>query len=132
MIDRFGHQLHVQSVVAPCRHCLRIPLVAEDMILISYRALPDSGPYAEVGPIFVHARVCERYADVASFPRDFLSRSLVIRAYDIDGRIADAVVAQPGEAEPAAYAFLQNDAIAEVHVRHISYTCFDFKIIRAA
>lgn len=25
------------------------------MILMSYRVLPDTNPYAEVGPIFIHA-----------------------------------------------------------------------------
>ena len=46
---------------------------------MSYQPLPDTNPYAEIGPIFIHARV----------------------------------------------------EIAEVHVRHRSYTCYDFKVVRA-
>jgi hypothetical protein len=130
MRDRFGHQLHVTTTQAPCRLCLRISPNPEQLILLSYQPSRDSGPYAEIGPIFVHARACERYDASETFPEDFRSRSLVVRAYNDAGEIADAVVAGPGEAEERAREFLQNPAIAELHVRHVSYTCFDFKIIR--
>jgi hypothetical protein len=130
--DAFGHELTVSTVIAPCRHCLRIPSQPQEMILLSYQVLPDTGPYAEVGPIFVHAEPCERYADALTFPEDFRSRQLVLRAYDRAGSIADAIVSDPGNAERDALAFLKNRSVAEVHVRHVSYTCFDFKIVRAS
>jgi hypothetical protein len=129
--DSFGHKLHVERNQAPCRSCLRISKAPEDLILLSYQPLPDTNPYAEIGPIFIHARACAPY-DAAEFPADFLERELVVRAYNSEGRIADAVVAAPGHAEAAAYAFLADDAIAEVHVRHRSYTCFAFKVARAS
>jgi hypothetical protein len=131
MRDGFGHELAVTSVVAPCRACLRIPRSPEPMILLSYRPLEDTNPYAEIGPIFIHAEACEPYSDVTEFPPDFAARPLVVRAYDRDGRIADAAVAEPGEAPAQARRFLDDDAIAEVHVRHVSYTCYDFRIVRA-
>ncbi|MEO6914163.1 MAG: DUF1203 domain-containing protein [Candidatus Baltobacteraceae bacterium] len=129
MQDAFGHNLHVVKEQGPCRLCLRIAEGPEEMILLSYRPLPDRGPYAEIGPIFIHARECTPYTEPENFPRDFLSRPLILRAYDHQGRIVDAVVAQPGDAERQALNFLQNSSVAEVHVRHISYTCFDFKIL---
>jgi len=128
--DTFGHQLHVERNQAPCRSCLRISKVPEDLILLSYQPLPDTNPYAEIGPIFIHAHTCTPY-DAPDFPGDFLDRELVVRAYDDEGRIADATVAAPGEAEYAAAVFLRGDRIAEVHIRHRSYTCYDFKVIRA-
>ncbi|HUA08850.1 MAG TPA: DUF1203 domain-containing protein [Candidatus Acidoferrales bacterium] len=127
--DRFGHDLRVERNQAPCRSCLRIANEPEDLILLSYQPLPDRNPYAEIGPIFIHARACEPYA-AAEFPSDFRVRELIVRAYDRDGRIADALVAAPGEAEAACAAFLSRDEIAEVHVRHRSYTCYDFKVVR--
>ncbi|HTX56568.1 MAG TPA: DUF1203 domain-containing protein [Candidatus Acidoferrales bacterium] len=77
--DDFGHRLHVEWNQAPCRSCLRISRAPQELILLSYQPLPDTNPYAEIGPIFIHARV----------------------------------------------------EIAEVHVRHRSYTCYDFKVVRA-
>ena len=128
--DGFGHELHVERNQAPCRSCLRILKAPEVLILLSYQPLPDTNPYAEIGPIFIHAYACEPYRS-REFPADFLERELVVRAYNLDGRIADAVATAPGDAESAAAAFLGDDRIAEVHVRHRSYTCFDFKIVRA-
>jgi hypothetical protein len=128
--DGFGHQLHIERNQAPCRSCLRISKAPEDLILLSYQPLADVNPYAEVGPIFIHAQPCAPY-DSPDFPADFLERELVVRAYNLEGRIADAVVAAPGKAERAAADFLRGDAIVEVHVRHRSYTCYDFRIVRA-
>jgi Protein of unknown function (DUF1203) len=130
--DRFGHELSVVETQAPCRVCLRISKHPEKLILLSYQPLPDTGPYAEVGPIFVHAARCRRYVDEPSFPDDFSDRRLVLRAYGRDGRIANALVAEAGTAPQRAAALLSDTQVAEIHVRHESYTCFDFKIQRAS
>jgi hypothetical protein len=127
--DGFGHPLQVERNQAPCRSCLRISKEPEDLILLSYQPLPDTNPYAEVGPIFIHAHACTPY-NADAFPEDFLERELVVRAYNHEGRIADAVVAAPGKAEDAATAFFADERIAEVHIRHTSYTCYDFKVTR--
>lgn len=131
MRDRFGHDLKIVQDKAPCRVCLRISEAPEDLILLSYQPLADTGPYAEVGPIFIHATRCEPYGEATSFPNDFANRRLVLRAYGYDGGIVDATVAEPGTAPARTAAFLSDDQIAEVHVRHESYTCFDFKVVRA-
>jgi hypothetical protein len=128
--DDFGHELEAFTTQAPCRVCLRISTQPERLILLSYRPLSDLNPYAEVGPIFIHERDCVPY-DAAMFPPDFQTRRLVIRAYDARGFIHDAIVAAPGEGERIAAAFLALPQVAEVHVRHDSYTCFDFAIVRA-
>jgi hypothetical protein len=130
--DRFGHLVDALIERGPCRVCLRISKEPEEFLLLSYQPLADRNPYAEIGPIFIHARECEPYSAPDEFPADFAERQLVVRAYDRDGRIADAVVAEPGEAPAAAARFLSDSNIAEVHVRHTSYTCFDFKIVRAS
>lgn len=130
--DDFGHDAVVYRDAAPCRVCLRIGAVPENLLLLSYRPLDDCNPYAEVGPIFIHEDPCEPYSAFDAFPEDFVSREVVIRAYDREGRIAAAMVAQPGLGADAAAEFLRNPEIAEVHVRHVSYTCYDFKIVRAS
>jgi hypothetical protein len=132
MRDRFGHPVHVTSAQAPCRVCLQISKAPEDLILLSYQPMPDTGPYAEIGPIFIHAHRCTPYADIETFPQDFASRRLVVRAYGREGEIVDAVVAEPGEGPDRAATFLNRNDVSEVHVRHESYTCFDFKVVRAS
>lgn len=128
--DEFGHQLRVERNSGPCRICLRQSKEPEDLILLSYQPLSDTNPYAEIGPILIHPHACVPY-DMSAFPEDFLERELVVRAYNVEGRIADAVVAAPGDADRAASAFLENHDIAEVHVRSRAYTCFLFKAVRS-
>ncbi len=130
MKDDFGHTLHVRSEQAPCRSCLTIPSSPESLILLSYQPLPDRNPYAEIGPIFVHARDCKPYELLDSFPEDFAGRELILRAYNYDGEISDAMIGAPGKIPALAARLLSDPNVHEVHVRHLSYTCYDFKIVR--
>ncbi len=131
MTDRFGHRLHITKTMAPCRLCLRISKAPQDFILLSYQPLPDTGPYAEIGPIFIHADPCEPYPDSQTFPQDFASRPLVLCSYNRAGEIHESLVAEAGEGELRANELLGDLAAVEVHVRHVSHTCFDFKIVRS-
>ena len=131
--DEFGHDLRPEIIqgAAPCRHCLRIAQPGEKMLLLSYRPFAaDFGPYSEVGPIFIHADACERYRDEQAIPADFAGRELVMRAYNRQHAIHNSVIAPPGMALERAAAFLENPQVAYVHVRHTTYTCFDFQIER--
>jgi hypothetical protein len=130
MIDRFGHRLQITKTQAPCRVCLKISQEPEDLILLSYQPLEDTGPYAEIGPIFIHAKACEAYADSQNFPPDFASRALVLRSYNAAGEIVDSLVAPPGTAQRWASHLFNDPSAVEVHVRHISHTCFDFRIVK--
>jgi Protein of unknown function (DUF1203) len=129
--DAFGHDLEVQRDTGPCRVCLRISKAPENSLPLSYQPLPDRNPYAEVGPIFIHDHDCAPYRALDAFPEDFVERELVLRAYDGEGKIFDAAVAPSGQGARIAAEFLSNADVHEVHVRHTTYTCFDFKIVRA-
>lgn len=130
--DDFGHTLAVQpGETAPCRSCLRITNPGEPLILLTYRPFDaDYGPYAETGPVFIHADPCEPYASKTTFPKEFETRSLVLRAYDAQHRIAESMVAQPGAAEAAARALFEDPRIRCVHARNVAYGCFNFAVER--
>jgi hypothetical protein len=56
--DRFGNEL--TPIVdaeggSPLRCCLRRSTPGERLYLIAYRPFTRPGPYAEAGPVFVHA-----------------------------------------------------------------------------
>ena len=59
------------------------------MILFPYQSIPSGRPYAESGPIFVHADPCEPYAASGEYP-PALRRGRVLRAYDADDMMIDA------------------------------------------
>src|SRR3954469_11018460 len=72
---------------APLRCCLRDSRPGERRILLAYSPFERSGPYAEVGPVFVHADDCAGYPADGGYPDDYRSRRQVFRAYRSDGSI---------------------------------------------
>ena len=116
---------------APCRHCLRWAEPGERVILFTYASIPSGCPYAESGPIFVHEHSCEPYGATNEYPADF-RQGRVLRAYDSEENMIDAVVVD-SEAPEAIIAKLLNDPrTAFLQVRSVSRGCFTFKIERAS
>lgn len=132
MRDEFGNELFVweHEAGAPCRQCLRISRPGEPLILFAYRPFETHNPYAEVGPVFIHAHACETYADQEQFPADFAARTLTLRAYDERGWIVDGVVATPEAREAALARLFALDGVRFVHVRNPGWGCYDFRIER--
>jgi hypothetical protein len=132
--DAHGNALRVQesdSDTAPCRSCLRVTPRGTRLILFAHRPFETEGPYAEIGPVFVHAEACEPYRARSVFPPDFRARPLVFRAYDAAGAIHGATLAYGKEAERTLARQFADVAVARVHVRNPAWGCFDFAVERA-
>ena len=114
---------------APCRHCLTWAKPGERVILFPYQAIPSDRPYAESGPIFIHAEPCARYNSPDQLPRE-LRGGRAIRAYNRQHEIVAAEVAD-GAPEELAARLLQDEAVDFLHVRSASHGCYTFKIERA-
>ncbi len=130
---RHGNALRVQvsdSDTAPCRASLRVTLRGTRLILFAHRPFATEGPYAETGPVFVHADPCESYRASDVFPPDFRSRRLVFRAYDAAGAIHDATLADGVDAEETWARQFADAAVARVHVRNPAWGCLDFAVER--
>jgi hypothetical protein len=115
--------------VAPCRHCLTWAKPGERVILFEYGAIAADQPYAESGPIFVHAEPCNRYVPSSGFPGELRS-GRAIRAYNQENEIVAAEVVN-GAPEEATARLLENDAVRFLHVRSASHGCYTFKVERA-
>jgi len=48
-----------QGGANPCRHCLGLIADGEPKLVLSYRPFDTAQPYAEAGPIFLHAQACQ-------------------------------------------------------------------------
>jgi hypothetical protein len=91
-------------------------------------------PYAETGPIFIHAEPCTRYPETDAVPAMFRARShLMVRGYDRDDRIVyDSAARVPtGQVAQSAASLLQRDEIVYLHFRSASTTCFQCRVERA-
>jgi hypothetical protein len=118
----------------PCRHCLADVAPGEEYLVLAYRPFTTLQPYTETGPIFLHAKACERHPAADSTP-GMLRRSpqMIVRGYSADERIVygtGAVVATDRIAETAATLLARED-VAFVHVRSASNNCFQCRIDRA-
>jgi Protein of unknown function (DUF1203) len=132
LVDDFGNRLVARPAdPAPCRHCLRISTAGELLIVFAYRPFVSGGPYAEVGPVFVHAANCEAYADRDVFPTDFRHRVLTMRGYNIEGTIETAELSVAGNPEASIERLFSNERVRFVHVRNPAWGCYDFRIDRA-
>lgn len=114
----------------PLRCCLRDCEPGADLILFGYApALPPTA-YREAGPVFAHAdaRDCTGPGDPRAWPRDWLRRAQVLRAYDAAGRIHEATRVHDGHGDPAAAlaALLSVPGVAQVHSRNVAWGCYMF------
>jgi hypothetical protein len=130
--DAHGNALHVRisDDAAPCRSCLRVAPPETRLILFAHRPFTSGGPYAEIGPVFIHADPCEPYREAETFPADFRERTLVFRAYDSRGEIHDATLATGTSAEETLSRLFADPAVEAVHVRNPAWGCFDFAVLR--
>lgn len=118
----------------PCRSCLTDIDAGEDYLLLAHRPFPEAQPYAEVGPIFVHADGCKRYEESADLPPMIAVRDqMIIRGYDRSDRICEGTgrVVSTEDIEEQAVELLKEPAVAYLHVRSASNNCFQCRIERA-
>ena len=121
-----------QGLANPCRHCLQLIPDGEQKLVFAYRPFEQLQPYAEVGPVFLHASECTRYeADV--LPAWFAHLTpAVIRGYDRDDWIryeTGAVVSGP-ELTATCQKILASPDVAYVHIRS-KFNCFQCRVDRA-
>ena len=114
----------------PCRHCLKHVAAGEPYLVLAFRPFPGLQPYAETGPIFLHAEPCEASAPSAQVPEILASPDYIVRGYGSDDRI----VYGTGEVTPTdkistrAEELLKRDDVAYVHVRSARNNCYQCRI----
>jgi hypothetical protein len=137
MPDANGHlpERHISDGSGnPCRHCLRDIAEGEPFLILAWRPFPAAQPYAETGPIFLHAEPCSRHDEAGAMPAMFAERErFLIRGYGPDDRIVygtGQIVPTP-DLESAATALLERGDIAYLHLRSGGYNCYQCRIERA-
>lgn len=117
----------------PCRHCLGLMAEGEGKLVLAHRPFARPQPYAEVGPIFLHERACERYAH-QQLPAWFAClQPALVRGYGSDDWILyeTAAVVPGGQLAAACEEILGNPNVAYVHIRS-RFNCFQCRVDRIA
>ncbi len=115
----------------PCRHCLEFIAPGESMLVLAYRPFAQLQPYAEVGPIFLHADSCERFESSGQRPGIFArTPAYLIRGYGRDDRIVDGTgrIVATEEIGSEATRMFDNPDIAYAHLRSASNNCFQCRV----
>jgi hypothetical protein len=115
----------------PCRHCLAQVASGERYLILAHRPFPEPQPYAELGPIFLHADGCPRGGG-AQTPPMLASAHYIVRGYSDRHRIVYGTgrIAETPSIAQAATEILADPAIAYVHVRSASNNCYQCRIDR--
>lgn len=114
----------------PCRHCLQNIDEGQSLYVLAYRPFPSLQPYAEPGPIFLHATPCPRYACEESLPPILSSSDYIVRGYGFDDRIVygSGAVTPTEDIAARAASLLERDDIAYLHVRSARNNCYQCRI----
>ncbi len=127
----YDHPAHTELATGygPCRQCLKTFAVGSDRrILFTYDAFCGREKLPLPGPVFIHVRNCERYAEDAGFPVDMLSHRLTLNAYGPGRRLVGQRYVSNGLVEPELDRLLRDRDVAYIHVRDSDAGCYDFCI----
>jgi hypothetical protein len=119
----------------PCRHCLGTVGVGEAFLTLAYRPFAALQPYAELGPVFIHADACPAHDPSQGLPgRETRGSGRILRGYGADDRIiyGTGKVVTNDEIEAEAAAILSRPDVAYVHMRSATNNCFTLRIDREA
>ena len=117
----------------PCRHCLTEIAEGDAMLVLAHRPFPAPQPYAEIGPVFLHADDCPRHKAENGFPAMFQSwPRILVRGYGSDDRIVYGTgqVIPMDQLETTAAELLQQPEVAYLHLRSASNNCYQCRIER--
>ena len=123
---------HAESSV-PCRHCLGQVQPGDPFLILAYRPFPEPQPYAEQGPIFLHAEACERGGGADEIPTMFGSPQYILRGYDAHNWIVygSGQIVPTAQMTAAAEAMFADKRIKYIHARSASNNCYHCRIERA-
>lgn len=114
----------------PCRISLENAQVGESVLLLPWQHLDVETPYRAGGPIFVREMVREHARIRNAVPEQQRSRLLSVRAYDAEGWMLDAEVAEGTLLEALIARFFDNAHVAYLHVHNARRGCYAFRVDR--
>ena len=119
----------------PCRHCLKMIEEGEEFLVFSYRPFNEVQPYAEQGPVFLHAEPCQAFESTSSQTQALPpvledSPRYLLRGYDENERIVygSGTITETNQLRETADRLLAQEKITFVHVRSATNNCWQARI----
>ncbi len=115
----------------PCRITLEDAEPGETLILLNHVSHDVATPYRSSYAIYVREAAQDAPEFDDALPPVFTGRPLAFRAFDADGMLKNAALAQPGEADAKIRALFADPGIAYLHAHNAAHGCFAAKVERA-
>ncbi|HET9398925.1 MAG TPA: DUF1203 domain-containing protein [Sphingomicrobium sp.] len=115
----------------PCRIRLDDAAAGETLLLVNHVSHEGNNPYRASHAIFVSESAIEPAVYEEEVPPALDRRILSLRAFDKNGMMVDAALAQPGEADPVIRRLLAEDAVDHIDAHNATRGCFAARIDRA-
>lgn len=115
----------------PCRVTLQDREIGEQVLLLNHVSHDVANPYRAAHAIFVTEGDVQAAEFVDEVPPVFEPRILSLRGFDANGMMAEAVLAQPGEADEGIRRIFENPYIATIHAHNATRGCFAARIERS-
>ena len=115
----------------PCRVQLDDAKAGEPLLLVNHVSHEGNNPYRASHAIFVSETATKAATYEDEIPPALDRRILSLRAFDANGMMAEATLAQPGEADPAIRRLLANEAVDHIDAHNAIRGCFAARIERA-
>ena len=130
LAERGAVRMTVTDPTFPCRVSLTDRALGETVLLVNHVSHDVANPYRASHAIFV-VEADEQPAEyVDQVPPVFEKRVLSLRGFDADGMMADALLAQPGEADAGIRQLFANPEIETIHAHNATRGCFSARIER--
>ncbi len=114
----------------PCRISLENARTGESLLLLPFEHHPVSGPYRASGPIFIRECATQRNWMDDAVPESFLRRLLSVRAYDAEGEMRDADVAEGTQLEALIQRLLDDTQVDYLHIHNARRGCYAARVTR--
>ena len=114
----------------PCRVTLEDRDVGERVLLLNHVSHDVANPYRASHAIFVTEGANQAAEFVDEVPPVLATRILSLRGFDDQGFMADALLAQPGDADEGIRRLFANPDIATIHAHNATRGCFAARIER--
>ena len=114
----------------PCRISLTDRDIGESVLLLNHLSHDVHNPYRASHAIFVAESALEAGEFIDEVPPVFETRVMSLRGFDAEGMMADALIAQPGEADSKIRKLFENPGIEMIHAHNAARGCFSAKIER--
>jgi len=115
----------------PCRITLDDAEVGEALLLVNHVSHDGNNPYRASHAIFVSESAGSAAVYEDEIPPALERRILSLRAFDEDGMMVDAGLAQPGEADEAVRRLLANEWVDHIDAHNATRGCFAARVDRS-